>query len=78
MLAYVLPSLMYLCAFWPVQGLALEADLIVAAFPAVYALAWFASSSAPASGCAALLLAAGHAVLWRVVLGAFFRNPGAY
>jgi hypothetical protein len=76
--AYCAPSIVYLCVFWPVQGLALEIDLIVATFPAVYALAWLASHSPTASWSGVLWLAAGHAVLWRVVLGTFFRNPGAY
>ena len=76
--AYCVPSVIFWIAFWPVQGLALEADLIVATFPAVYALAWLASRSAAVSWSTVMLLAAGHAVLWRVVLGTFFRNPGAY
>ena len=48
-LAFALPCLIAFVLFWPVQGIAIEMDMIVALFPAVFALLWVCSQSARAS-----------------------------
>lgn len=70
--AYAAPSLLFLVALWPIQGLAVEADLLVAAFPAVYALAWLAAQSPRATVLGLLLLASSHVVFWRVLFSDAF------
>jgi len=77
-LGYTLPSLLFLWTFWPIQGLAVEADLLFGAFPAIYALAWLASRSSVAAWWSLIVLASGHAILWRVLLGDFFVNSRVY
>jgi hypothetical protein len=77
-LLYALPSALFLLAFWPVQGLAVEADLVFAAFPAVYAVAWLASRSSAATVWALVLLASGHLMFWRVMLSDLFVNSRVY
>ena len=77
-LAYVLPSLVFLCAFWPVQGIAVDGDLIFASFPAVYALMWVAAQRGSTTRVALVLLATGHVVFWRVMLSDWFVNPRVY
>jgi hypothetical protein len=77
-LAFALPSFAFLLLLWPVQGLAVEMDLIVAAFPAVYALAWLASRSVTLTAWAVTLLVVGHVVFWRVALSEFFVNQRVY
>jgi hypothetical protein len=73
-LLFALPSALFLFAFWPIQGLAVEADLLVAAFPGFYALAWVASRSTPATWWSMLVLASGHVMFWRVMLSDLFVN----
>jgi hypothetical protein len=77
-LAYVLPSIVFVCAFWPVQGIAVDGDLIFAAFPAVYALIWLAAQRLSTTWMALLLLATGHIVFWRVMLSDAFVNSRVY
>jgi hypothetical protein len=71
-LAFSVPSIVFLCVFWPIQGLAVEADLLVAAFPAVYALSWLAAQSARATVLGLLLLSSSHIVFWRVLFSDAF------
>ena len=73
-LLFALPSALFLCAFWPIQGLAVEADLLFAAFPGFFALAWIASRSTPATWWSMLVLASGHVIFWRVMLSDLFVN----
>ena len=73
-LAFTLPCLIAFVLFWPVQGIAIEMDMIVAAFPAVFALLWVCSQSVRASIASAALLGLGHATFWRVVLDDRFIN----
>jgi hypothetical protein len=77
-LLYALPSALFLCAFWPIQGLAVEADLLFAAFPGFFALAWLASRSATVTASSLLVLASAHVVFWRVMLGDLFVNSRVY
>jgi hypothetical protein len=74
-LVYAVPSTVFLVVFWPVQGLSVEMDLVLAAFPALYALAWACAHDSKAAMIAAALLASAHLAFWRVVLGGDFVNP---
>ena len=74
-LAFALPCLIAFVLFWPPQGIAIEMDMIVALFPAVYALLWVCSLSMRASLISAVLLAAGQGTFWYVVYGDQFINP---
>ena len=74
-LAFTLPSLLFFIFIWPVQGIAVEMDLVLAAFPTIFPLLWVCARSEKATIAAACLLAAGHGVFWFVVLGETFINP---
>ena len=73
-LAFTVPCLIFFVLFWPVQGIAVEMDMIVAAFPAIYPLLWVCAQSLRASLASAGLLALGHWTFWRVVLDDRFIN----
>ena len=73
-LAFTVPCLTAFILFWPVQGIAVEMDMIVATFPAIYPLLWICSQSARASLASAALLALGHWTFWHVVLDERFIN----
>ena len=73
-LAFTVPCLMAFVLFWPVQGIAIEMDMVVALFPAVFALLWACSQSVRASIASAVLLAIGHATFWWVVFDDRFIN----
>jgi hypothetical protein len=73
-LAFTVPCLMAFVLFWPVQGIAIEMDMVVALFPAVFALLWVCSQSVRASLASAVLLAIGHATFWWVVFDDRFIN----
>jgi hypothetical protein len=73
-LAFTVPCLIFFVLFWPVQGIAIEMDMIVAAFPAIFALLWVCSQSVRASIASAALLGLGHATFWWVVLDDRFVN----
>jgi hypothetical protein len=77
-LLYALPSALFLCLFWPVQGLAVEADLLFAACPGFFALAWMASRTARATIWSLLFLASAHVIFWRVMLSDLFVNSRVY
>ena len=72
--AYAVPSLVFSIAFWPIQGLGVEMDLIVAAFPAFYALAWVCAHDPRRAAIAAALLVSAHLAFWRIVLDGRFVN----
>lgn len=72
--AYAIPSVLFIVAFWPIQGLAVEMDLVFAAFPATYALAWLCAHERRPALVAAGVLASAHLVFWRVVLDSAFVN----
>jgi len=73
-LAFAAPCAIAFVLFWPVQGIAIEMDMIVALFPAVFALLWVCSTSVRASVASAALLVLGHAAFWWVVLDDRFVN----
>jgi len=71
---YALPSTVFSIAFWPVQGMGQDTDLLVAAFPAFYALAWVCAHEPRRTTIAAALLISAHMGFWRVVLDERFLN----
>jgi len=73
-LAFTVPCVIAFVLFWPVQGIAIEMDMIVALFPAVFALLWVCSQSLRASIVSAVLLSIGHATFWWVVFDDRFIN----
>jgi hypothetical protein len=73
-LAFTVPCVIFFVFLWPVQGIAVEMDMIVAAFPAIYPLLWICSRSALATFVSAGLLAAGHWTFWQVVYDERFVN----
>jgi hypothetical protein len=73
-LCYAVPSVAFAIAFWPIQGLGAEMDLVVAAFPAFYALAWLCALDRRATSAAAALLASAHIAFWRILLDGRFLN----
>jgi hypothetical protein len=74
-LLYAVPSTVFLVVFWPVQGLGVEMDLVMAAFPALYALAWICAHDTRRATIAAVVLASAHFAFWRIVVGDDFVNP---
>ena len=73
-LCYTIPSAAFIFFFWPIQGLGVEMDLIFAAFPAVYALAWVCAHDARRTTIAAALLVSAHLAFWRIALDTRFVN----
>lgn len=73
-LCYSVPSTIFVICFWPIQGLGPEMDLVVAAFPALYALAWVCAHDPRRTMIAAALLISAHVAFWRIVLDARFVN----
>ena len=73
-LAFTVPCVIAFVLFWPGQGIAIEMDMIVALFPAVFALLWVCAQSVRASITSAALLALGQATFWWVVLDDRFIN----
>jgi hypothetical protein len=73
-LGYAVPSVAFSMAFWPIQGLGIEMDLLVAAFPAFHALAWVCALDPRATRVAAALLASAHIAFWRILLDGRFVN----
>ena len=71
---YSIPSTVFLLLFWPIQGLAAEMDLIFAAFPALFALAWVCAHDVRRTMIAAAMLASAQLAFWRVVLDHTFLN----
>jgi len=73
-LAFSIPCAIAFLLFWPPQGIAIEMDMIVALFPAVFALLWVSSASIRASIASGALLVLGHTVFWWVVQDDRFIN----
>jgi hypothetical protein len=74
-LLYSVPAALFLVMFWPIQGLGVEMDLVFAAFPAIYALAWVCAHDPRRTVIAAAILASAHLAFWRIVIGIDFVNP---
>ena len=73
-LLYTVPSALFLVMFWPIQGLGVEMDLVFAAFPAIYALAWVCAHDPRRTVIAAAILVSAHLAFWRIVIGIDFVN----
>ncbi len=69
---YALPSLVFVTLRWPYDGVGGGMDLVVAGFPAMYALAWVCAQDATRTTSAAVILISGHYAFWRVVLDKAF------
>jgi hypothetical protein len=65
---YLPPSVFFVVFRWPFEGVGGGMDLVVAGFPAFYALAWVCAQDARRATIAAALLASAHYAFWRVVL----------
>ena len=74
MACYAVPSLWYLVAYWPVQGLGVDTGHVLGTFPAFYAAAWLCARESRQTSIAAGLLLAGHLLFWRMVLDTRFVN----
>jgi hypothetical protein len=68
LLWYLAPSIVFLVYRWPFDGIGGGIDLVVAVFPAIYALAWTCAQDRRTTGIAALLLISAHYAFWEVVL----------
>ena len=77
-LGYAVASVAFTIFFWPIQGLGEEMDLIFAAFPAVYALAWVCAHDSKRTYVAAALLISAHYAFWRICLDPRFRNAALF
>jgi hypothetical protein len=77
-LAVSVPSLIWLIAFWPIQGVGAELDLVFGAFPAIYALLWVCARDLRATLFAAVLVGSGHLAFWRVLLDDDFVNKAVF
>jgi hypothetical protein len=69
---YLLPSLVFVLFRWPFEGVGAGIDLVVAGFPALYALTWICAQDLRRTWIAAALLVSAHYAFWRVVLDRSF------
>ena len=67
-LCYLIPSVLFVMFRWPFEGVGGGMDLVVAGFPAFYALAWVCAHDSRRTAVAAALLVSAHYAFWRVVL----------
>lgn len=67
MLIAAVPALVFAMTFWPVLGIANDTDLVMAAFPAAYLLAWIVAASPVATAFGLFLVANCHIGFWLVV-----------
>jgi hypothetical protein len=65
---YIPPSILFVIFRWPFEGIGGGMDLIVAGFPALYALAWVCAQDSKRTNIAAALLISAHYAFWRIVL----------
>jgi hypothetical protein len=65
---YMPPSILFLVFRWPFEGIGGGMDLVVAGFPALYALTWVCAHDTKSTNAAAVLLASAHYAFWRAVL----------
>lgn len=72
MVLYALPSVLFITFRWPYDGVGGGMDLMVAGFPALYALTWVCAQDSRRTLWAAALLMSGHYAFWRVVLDTAF------
>jgi hypothetical protein len=65
---YLPPSILFVIFRWPFEGVGGGMDLVVAGFPALYALAWVCAHDAKRTHIAAALLVSAHYAFWWVML----------
>ena len=68
MLAFAVPSIIFTIWSWPVLGIGRDADIVFAAFPALYAAAWVCAHDPKRTYIAAALLISAHYAFWRICL----------
>ena len=66
-LAYALPGLLFLIAWWPSLGVSRDMDLLLAAFPGVTAAAWYCSRRSARAAMALAIMIAIHVVFWAAI-----------
>ncbi len=71
---FALPSLIFLVAWWPAQGVSMESDLLFAIFPAFFAGAWSCSRTPAATVAGLSLVLVCHVVFWWVILAPDFET----
>lgn len=71
---YIPPSILFMIFRWPWDGIGEGMDLLVAGFPALYALAWVCAHDSKRTNIAATLLISAHYAFWRIVLDEQFEN----
>ena len=71
---YLPPSIVFVIVRWPFEGLGGGTDLIVAGFPAFYALAWVCAHDSKRTTIAAALLVSAHYAFWRIMLDPRFQT----
>ncbi len=71
---YIPPSIFFVIFRWPFDGIGEGMDLVVAGFPALYALAWVCAHDSKRTNIAATLLISAHYAFWRIVLDEQFEN----
>jgi hypothetical protein len=74
MLWYIPPSVVFLIVRWPFDGIGGGMDLVVAGFPAMFALTWACAHDRKTTSIAALLLVTAHYAFWQVVLDERFET----
>lgn len=71
---YIPPSILFVIFRWPWDGIGEGMDLLVAGFPALYALAWVCAHDSKRTNVAAAILISAHYAFWRIVLDERFEN----
>jgi len=77
-LGYTVPSMAFSLLVWHVLGLGPDIDLVFAAFPAFYALAWVCAHDSKRTAIAAVLLISGHYAFWWISIDPQFQNPALF
>jgi hypothetical protein len=73
-LLYMPAAILFLVFRWPFEGIGVDVDLVVAGFPAIYALAWVCAHDPKRTMVAAIILLSAHLAFWRIVLDSRYEN----